>query len=171
MVQAVASLPSLALPPIGGLIMLLFGYILLIGPINYLVLRRLDRRDWAWLTMPVLIVVFAVGAYAFGSALRGVVSDQRRCRGRARRRPTSRRGLRIGSTSGSSRAGPGRLPVRVPGRGALSAPGQHEVNGGPDAGAGALDLLQGDPARVRDMAIGFGSLRTLLAETRCRSRA
>ena len=47
------------------------GYILLIGPINYLVLRRLDRREWAWLTMPVLIVVFAVGAYGIGSLLRG----------------------------------------------------------------------------------------------------
>ena len=70
-VQAASQLPSLALPPIGGLIALLGGYILLIGPINYLVLRRLDKREWAWVTMPVLIVAFAVGAYGFGSLLRG----------------------------------------------------------------------------------------------------
>jgi hypothetical protein len=28
-----------------------------------------------------------------------------------------------------------------------------------------LDVLQGDPARVRDLAVGFGSLRTIRAET------
>ena len=42
--NAVSQLPALALPPIGGLLALLLGYILLIGPINYLVLRRLYRR-------------------------------------------------------------------------------------------------------------------------------
>src|SRR4029079_1754072 len=70
-VGAVSNLPSLALPPLGGLLLLLFGYVALIGPINYLVLHRLDRRGWAWVTMPILIVAFAVGAYAFGNALRG----------------------------------------------------------------------------------------------------
>ena len=62
---------AVALPPIQGLIALLGAYILLIGPINYLVLKRLDRREWAWVTMPALIVAFAVAAYGFGSLLRG----------------------------------------------------------------------------------------------------
>ncbi|MEO8228581.1 MAG: hypothetical protein ABI628_02335 [Chloroflexota bacterium] len=164
MVQAVASLPSLALPPIGGLIILLFGYVLLIGPINYLVLRRLDRRDWAWLTMPVLIVGFAVGAYAFGSALRGgdvLINEVAVVRGA----PGAQEGL--GSVYvGVFSPNRGDFQVRVPGGALLSAPLSTELNGGgPDAGAGALDMLQGDPARVRDLSIGFGSLRTLLAET------
>ncbi|MDP9482505.1 MAG: hypothetical protein M3P84_04695 [Chloroflexota bacterium] len=163
MVQAVASLPSLALPPIGGLIVLLFGYILLIGPINYLVLRRLDRREWAWLTMPVLIVGFAVGAYAFGSALRGgdvLINEVAVVRGA----PGVEEGL--GSVYvGIFSPNRGNFQVRVPGGALLSAPVSTELAGGPDAGAGALDLIQGDPARVRDLSIGFGSLRTLLAET------
>ena len=70
-VSAVINLPSLALPPIGGLIVLLFGYILLVGPVNYLVLRRLDRREWAWVTVPVLILVFTVGSFGIGGLLRG----------------------------------------------------------------------------------------------------
>ena len=70
-VTAVSNLPSLALPPLGGLLGILIGYIALIGPLNYIILRRLDRREWAWITMPILIVGFAVGAYGFGSALRG----------------------------------------------------------------------------------------------------
>lgn len=163
MVSAVASLPSLALPPIGGLIILLFGYILLIGPINYLVLRRLDRREWAWLTMPVLIVGFAVGAYAFGAALRGgdvLINEVAVVRGA----PDVEEGM--GSVYvGIFSPNRGDYQVRVPGGALLSAPVSSELNGGPDAGAGALDLLQGEPSRVRDLAIGFGSLRTILAET------
>ena len=84
LVSAVSQLPALALPPIGGLIALLGAYILLVGPINYLVLRRLDRREWAWVTMPVLIAIFAVGAYAFGSLLRGSDLLVNEDRGRAR---------------------------------------------------------------------------------------
>ena len=38
-VSAVTNLPSLALPPIGALLVLLAGYIVLVGPVNYLVLR------------------------------------------------------------------------------------------------------------------------------------
>ena len=38
---------------------------------NYLVLRWLDRREWAWVTIPTLIAVFTVGAFGFGNALRG----------------------------------------------------------------------------------------------------
>ena len=124
-VGAVSELPALALPPIGGLVLLLFGYIALIGPINYLVLKRIDRREWAWVTMPALIAVFAAGAYAYGSALRGsdmIVNEVAIVRGApgrdrgsraglpgrvladARHVPagTARRGARLG-------AGPGRL--------------------------------------------------------------
>lgn len=163
LVNAVASLPSLALPPIGGLLLLLLGYIVLIGPVNYLVLRRLDRRDWAWVTMPLLIVAFAVGAYAFGAALRGndlLVNEVAIVRGAA----DTEEGL--GSVYiGIFSPGRGTYQVRVPGGALLSAPISTEQVGGPDAGGGQLDLLQGDPSRVRDLAVGFGSLRTILAET------
>ncbi len=48
-------------------------YIILLGPINYLVLKWLNRREWAWFTIPALIVVFAVLAYSVGFNLRGNV--------------------------------------------------------------------------------------------------
>jgi hypothetical protein len=162
LVNAVATLPSLALPPIGGLIVLLFGYILLIGPVNYLVLRRLDRREWAWLTMPVLIVVFAFGSYGFGAALRGsevLVNEVAIIRGAA----DTEEGL---GTVYVGIFSPNRATyqVRVPGGALLSASITSEMGGGPDQGAGSLDLLQGDPSRIRDLAVGFGSLRTIRAD-------
>lgn len=161
-VSAVSQLPSLALPPIGGLVALLGAYILLIGPINYIVLRRLDRREWAWLTMPVLIGAFAVGAYGFGSLLRGselILNEVAIVRGAP------------GATDGTAQVylgvfspSRGTYQLRVPGGALLSAPVSGDFFGG-QTNAAQLDILQGDPARIRDLGVGFGSLRTVRAET------
>src|SRR5260370_82991 len=42
-----------------------------VGPINYLILRRLKRRELAWVTVPALVVVFSAGAYFTGYQVRG----------------------------------------------------------------------------------------------------
>ena len=162
LVSAVSQLPALALPPIGGLIFLLGAYILLVGPINYFVLRRLDRRDWAWITMPALIGVFAVGAYGYGALLRGsevLINEVALVRGSP------------GATDGTAQVyigvfspSRGTYQLNVPGGALLSAPISGDFFGG-DGTASALDVLQGDPAKVRDLAVGFGSLRTIRAET------
>jgi hypothetical protein len=159
-VAAVSNLPSLALPPLGGLLLLLIGYIALIGPVNYLVLRRIDRREWAWVTMPILIVGFAVGAYAFGSALRGssiIVNEVAIVRGA----PDATEGsanVYLGVFSPSR----GTYQVAVPGGALLSSPVSGDIFGG--AGV-SLDVIQGNPSRVRNLAVGFGSLRTIRAES------
>jgi hypothetical protein len=162
-VQAVINLPSLALPPLGGLLLILIAYIALIGPLNYVVLRRIDRREWAWITMPVLIIGFAAGAYAFGSALRGssiIVNEV----GIVRGAPDATEGsaqVYLGVFSPAR----GIYQVAVPGGALLSSP----ISGDVFSGSGAsLDVLQGDPpgaSHVRDLAVGFGSLRTIRAES------
>ncbi len=159
-VGAVSNLPSLALPPLGGLLLLLFGYIALIGPLNYLILRRIDRREWAWVTMPVLIAAFAFGSYAFGSALRGsslIVNEI----GIVRGAPDATEGtaqVYLGVFSPIR----GTYQVAVPGGALLSSP----ISGDMFGGAGAsLDVVQGDPSRVRDLAVGVQSLRTIRAES------
>jgi hypothetical protein len=161
-VSAASQLPNLAIPSIAGLVALLAAYILLIGPINYLVLKRLDRREWAWVTMPALIAAFAVAAYGFGSFLRGsevIVNEVAIVRGAP------------GATEGTAQAylgvfspSRGTYQLRVPGGALLSAPVSGDFFGG-DANSAALDILQGDPARVRNLGVGFGSLRTVRAET------
>lgn len=159
-VGAVSDLPALALPPIGGLVLLLFGYIALIGPINYLILKRLDKREWAWVTMPALIGVFAVGAYAYGSALRGsdiIVNEVAIVRG-ATDATEGAAQVYLGVFSPTR----GTYQVELPGGALLSAP----VNGDFFGGQGTvLDVVQGEPARVRNLSVGFGSLRTVRAET------
>lgn len=160
-VGAVSQLSSLALPPIGGLIILLGGYILLIGPLNYLVLKRLDRRELAWLTMPALIVLFAVAAYGFGTALRGtdvILNEVAVVRGAP------------GATEGAAQVyvgvySPSRTSynLQFPGSALLAAPlsGEFSGNGDPTV----LDLVQADPALVRNLEVGFSSQRTVRADS------
>jgi hypothetical protein len=163
LVGAVQQLPSLALPPISGLILLLVAYVLLIGPINYLVLRRIDKREWAWLTMPLLIAVFAVAAYGFGAALRGseiIVNEVAIVSGA----PGATEGtaqIYLGVFSPSR----GTFQVQVPGGALLSSPVSGGGGFGRTATTNQLGVLQGEPARVRDLTVGFGSLRTIRAET------
>ena len=71
LIQAVYQLPALALPPTEGLLGIIGAYILIIGPINYLILKRLDRRELAWVTMPVLVLAFAGAAFGYGALLKG----------------------------------------------------------------------------------------------------
>lgn len=59
------------LPDILPLIVFVVLYIALVGPVNYLVLNRLNRREWAWITIPVLILAFTALAYVLGANLRG----------------------------------------------------------------------------------------------------
>ena len=42
-----------------------------VGPGQYVVLRRLDRREWAWLGFPLLALGFAATIYAIGTWARG----------------------------------------------------------------------------------------------------
>ncbi len=69
--RGVLRLPSLNLPSTGVVLAFLLLYVLVIGPINYLALRRMRRLEWAWLTVPLVVLVFSCGLYAVGAGLRG----------------------------------------------------------------------------------------------------
>jgi hypothetical protein len=40
------------------------GYLVLVGVVNFIVLRRIGRPEWAWVTMPALAVLFSLLLYA-----------------------------------------------------------------------------------------------------------
>lgn len=46
-------------------------YIIIIGPLQFFALRRLRRLEWAWLTTPLLVVIFLFSAYGMSFVLRG----------------------------------------------------------------------------------------------------
>jgi hypothetical protein len=160
LLQAVQQLASLQLPPVGGLLILLAAYILVVGPLNYLVLRRLDRRELAWISVPVLVLGFAAAAYGYGALLRGsdvVINEVAIVRGA----PGTGEG-RAQDYFGVFSPSRASYLVEVPGGALLAAPISGDPFGNP---SGVLDIVQGDPAEVRDLAVGVAQLRTVRAET------
>ncbi len=73
--QAVRNLleqsPAAAAPPLGLLGLLLVAYVLIAGPFNYLLLKRMGRRELMWATVPMVAVVFSGATYAVGFGTRG----------------------------------------------------------------------------------------------------
>ena len=69
--NAVTSVLGLRFPDALQVGLFLLVYIVLIGPLNYLLLRAIRRLEWAWLTIPLLIVLATGAAYITGFDLRG----------------------------------------------------------------------------------------------------
>ena len=70
--EAVANLPGVdLLPPIQALCIFLALYIILIGPLNFFILSRINRSGWGWFTIPIVIIVFTGVAWSVGFSLRG----------------------------------------------------------------------------------------------------
>ncbi len=59
-------------PTIGWLLTFVLGYVALAGPVNFIVLARMKRRELAWITVPILAIVFAAGAFVAGRGVRNV---------------------------------------------------------------------------------------------------
>lgn len=56
--------------PVEWLFVLLIGYLAVIGPIDYIVLKKLNKQMLTWITFPVYVVLFSVLIYWIGFALR-----------------------------------------------------------------------------------------------------
>jgi hypothetical protein len=158
LVGALNALPAVALPDLGLLFALLLLYIVLIGPIDYLILRRIDRREWAWVTMPVLVVVFGVGSYVVGMGLKGtdVIVDQLAI---VRAAAGTDRGLAqayVGVFSPDRRT----FDIAV-GDDALLANPVYQMQ---SPGGVPLDVVGGESAHLRGYDVGFGVLRAFRAE-------
>lgn len=66
MAAAVLTGQGMQAMPFTTLGLFLFTYLMLAVPVHYLVLKRLDKRELAWVTTPLLACGFAVTAYQFG---------------------------------------------------------------------------------------------------------
>lgn len=159
-VYALQNLPSIDLPPIDQLFVLLLAYIALIGPVNYLILRRLDKREWAWITIPALVVVFAAVTFGLGASLKGsdvIVNEV----GVVRAAQGSQVGIGqvyIGIYSPSRR----NFQVSIPGGALISNPTSQAQFGQTET---PLDVLFGEAAsHLRNFEVGFGVLRGFRAE-------
>jgi hypothetical protein len=65
------NLPGLDLPSLQLTGVLVLLYVLIVGPVNYLVLGALHRRALAWVTVPAIAIIAAGGAYGTGVVTKG----------------------------------------------------------------------------------------------------
>jgi hypothetical protein len=64
-------LPALDLPEPFLLAAFMLIYILFVGPVNYIMLKRMRRAELAWITIPAMVAVFAALAYFIGLQSKG----------------------------------------------------------------------------------------------------
>lgn len=163
---ALTNIPSLDLPSVRGLSILLLVYIILVGPVNYFLLRRFRKLHRAWVTIPVITVLFAAGAFAIGYAMRGndlIVNK-----------------IAVVETSPN---GPGMLQtyiglfsprrqqyvIEVNGGGLLSAGGQDYSMSSAFVGGGGISrqeirFTQGSPALVEGLSVTQWSMQAFVSE-------
>jgi hypothetical protein len=69
--QYLRDTPAAASPPVGLLGIVLIAYVLLVGPLTYLALKGLRRRELAWIAVPLIAGLVTFGSYGIGFGSRG----------------------------------------------------------------------------------------------------
>jgi len=163
MTYALSNLPAMDLPSVQGLALLLAVYVLVVGPVNYLVLRWRKRLQLAWVTIPLLTLLFAGGAFGLGYALRGsdVILNKISIVGLQADGNASMSSY-VGLFSPSQRS----YEIQVPGSHLLSPlnPDYNPWGAGGLATAGEMVFVQGQAGAVRGLAVNQWSMQTLLVE-------
>jgi hypothetical protein len=160
--QALANLPSLAVPSAALLLAVIVGYILLIGPLSYLVLRRLDRRELAWIVAPVLVLVFSGVSYGIGASMKGsqiIVNEIAVVRS-----STDGTAASVSTYAGVFSPTRASYDLTVRGDALLSALAANNFE--PRVGGEAVNYAteQGDPAHLRGLAVSVFGLQAIRAE-------
>lgn len=161
MSQALGNLPSLEVPPVELLLLVVVAYILLIGPVNYLVLRRLDRRELAWVTAPVLVVLFSATSYGIGSAMKGssIIVNQVAII----RASTAGSAAHVETYAGVFSPDRSTYDVRVDADALLGVLNTANWQPTPQNRADVV-VEQGDPSRMRDLAVGVFGFESVRAD-------
>jgi len=71
LLDVVSRAPQLRMPPVSRIAWFLALYVFFLVPLNYAILRLIDRRELAWITIPVIVVAFSVWAYTEALSIRG----------------------------------------------------------------------------------------------------
>lgn len=165
MSYALTNLPALDLPSIRFLGILLIGYVVLVGPVNFWVLRWRDRLAWAWLTIPVLTLAFSGLAYGIGLGLRGsdIIVNQISVLQLGSDGQASRANTYVGIFSPNRQSYDIEIPVKTLIR-PLTQSSFDAWTAQPNSNS-SMRVVQGEPARVRGLAINQWSMQSFMAET------
>jgi len=69
--QVVEQNPSIKTPSFNIIALYLLAYLVFLVPANYLYLKKKRRMELAWVSTPVIVLLFTLGAYAIGYTMKG----------------------------------------------------------------------------------------------------
>ena len=72
LLSVIRRLPQLQTPPTSVIAWFLALYVFCLVPLNYFILRGLDKRELAWVTIPVVAIAFSIFAYGAARRIKGV---------------------------------------------------------------------------------------------------
>lgn len=75
--QEAGRFPDVAAPEIGGLFLLIVLYLVVVGPLDYLLLRWLKRLEYTWFTFPAYVLLFTLFILLVGGAFIQRAAHQR----------------------------------------------------------------------------------------------
>ncbi len=160
--DGLGSIPSLALPSALQMAAFLLIYTLLIGPVNYLALKRLKRRELAWLTIPATVLLFSGLAYLTGFQLKGreVIFNRLSLIYGAAGGDMARARTLVGVFSPSRAT----YDVTIP-EGVLIRPLVSDPGGGGFSSNNSATVEQGNGTILRDVQIDVSRIRAFRAES------
>lgn len=165
--NALANIPSLDLPSARGIVILLGIYILMVGPVNYAVLRWRKKLQWGWVTIPVITLIFSAMSFGLGYAKRGtdliinkiaIIQAQ----------PDG--GAQVNSYIGLFSPANQSYEIEVSGKNLLSpmsnyyAPWMSSIPPGGGTSSN-LTFVQSNPSRVRGLSVNQWSMQSFMTET------
>ncbi|MGH2380782.1 MAG: hypothetical protein ACRDG7_06125 [Candidatus Limnocylindria bacterium] len=159
--SALSNLPSLEVPPAELLLVVIVAYILLIGPISYIVLRRMDRRELAWVTAPLLVVLFTACSFGIGNSMKGseVIVNQISLI----RSSGAGSAATVESYAGIFSPDRATYDLTVEADALIAKMRPMNFDGRPVA-ATDVEIEQGDPAHLRGLAIGVFGFEAVRAD-------
>ncbi len=160
--EGLGAIPSLALPSALQMIAFLLIYTLVVGPINYLVVRRINRRELAWLTIPATVLVFSILAYVTGFQIKGsevIFSRLSLVYGEVESDTARARGL-IGVFSPSRAT----YDIRIP-EGVLVRPLVSDLYSGSLGSEGSVTIVQGETTLLHDVRLDVARIRAFRTES------
>ncbi len=162
------NLPMLDLPSVRGLTVMLLIYIISVGPINYIILKRAKRLHLAWISIPAITLLFSGLTIGFGVALHGTDIFVNKISF-----------LQLGSSGNAKYSAfvgifsPAQTSYQVElSEGGLVSPlttyyepWMSSIDPGRLSAAGsALSMVQGDPAVVKGLSVDQWSMQSFMSE-------
>lgn len=69
--SALKQVPHFLMPKLSHLVMVFAIYLVVVGPVMYLIFARLKKHEWNWLAVPLAGLLVAMGLFIYGNHLRG----------------------------------------------------------------------------------------------------